>query len=460
MQNDTEKRLSNGLALLPLIVFIAAFLGSGIIMSLMGVFKPFSQMPSIAAALLAVITAFVLYPGKYNDRMKVFLDGVGRPNIMTLFVIFFMAGAFSNVMQSMGGVDSVVNLCLTLLPAKYIVPGTFLVLGTFLIGCVISFASGTSMGTAVTVPPIALGIVEKAGVPLAVTMAAVLGGAMFGNQLSMLSDLAMTATSELNFSIKDKMAYNCILVIPPFLLTIIILLFTAAPSSASIEIGEYSIMKIVPYVLVLILAMTGMSVVLCLGIGTLLGGIIGMVYGLYTPVTFCQGVANGAVGMGSLMILAMLIGGMSYMVDKMGGINFIVDNVVKAAKSEKSAHACIAVMAGLIVTAICNDTITVMIACPFAKEICKKYKLDPRAAGVSITVMAAALGPLLPWSAFTLTVQNLANQAGHSLTIMDTWPVSYYPILLIVFTFISMWIPYPMKALKKPWDFDSNCVSE
>ena len=280
MQNDTEKRLSNGLALLPLIVFIAAFLGSGIIMSLMGVFKPFSQMPSIAAALLAVITAFVLYPGKYNDRMKVFLDGVGRPNIMPLFVIFFMAGAFSNVMQSMGGVDSVVNLCLTLLPAKYIVPGTFLVLGTFLIGCVISFASGTSMGTAVTVPPIALGIVEKAGVPLAVTMAAVLGGAMFGNQLSMLSDLAMTATSELNFSIKDKMAYNCILVIPPFLLTIIILLFTAAPSSASIEIGEYSIMKIVPYVLVLILAMTGMSVVLCLGIGTLLGGIIGMVYGL------------------------------------------------------------------------------------------------------------------------------------------------------------------------------------
>ena len=454
MQNNTEKRLSSGLALLPFIVFIAAFLGSGIIMSLMGVFKPFSQMPSIAAALLAVITAFILYPGKYNDKMKAFLDGVGRPNIMTLFVIFFMAGAFSNVMQSMGGVDSVVNFCLTLLPVKYIV------LGTFLIGCVISFASGTSMGTAVTVTPIALGIVERAGVPLGVTMAAVLGGAMFGNQLSMLSDLTMTATSELNFSIKDKMAYNSVLVIPPFLLTIIILLFTAAPASASIEIGEYSIMKIVPYILVLILAMTGMSVVLCLGIGTLLGGIIGMVYGLYTPVTFFQGVANGAVGMGNLMILAMMIGGMSYMVDKMGGINFIVDNVVKAAKSEKSAHACIAIMAGLIVTAICNDTITVMIACPFAKEICKKYKLDPRAAGVSITVMAAALGPLLPWSAFTLTVQNLADQAGHALTILDTWPVSYYPILLIVFTFISMWIRYPMKALKKPWDFENNCVSQ
>lgn len=450
--NEVGKRPSSGLALLPFIVFVAAFLGSGIVMSIMGVFKPFSQMPSIAAAMLAVITAFILYPGKFSDRMQTFLEGVGRPNIMILFVIFVMAGAFSGVMKSMGGVDSVVNLCLTLLPAKYIV------LGTFLIGCVISFASGTSMGTAVTVTPIALGIVDKAGVPLAVTMGAVLGGAMFGNQLSMLSDLAMTVTSGMDFKMKDKMAYNYALVIPPFVATIILLLFTATPGSASIEIGSYSIAKILPYIVVLVLAMTGMSVVLCLGIGTLLGGIIGLAYGIYSPVTFCQEVATGATGMGSLIILAMLIGGLSYMVDKMGGINYIVDNVGKAAKSSKSAHACIALMAGLIVTAICNDTITVMISCPFAKEICNKYKLDPRAAGVTVTVMAAALGPLLPWSAFTLTVQNLASQAGHTLSIMDTWPVSYYPILLIVFTFISMWIPYPMKALKKKWNFEKDCA--
>lgn len=386
--------------------------------------------------------------------MKVFTEGIGRPNIMTMFIIFIMAGAFSTVMKSMGGIDSIVNLCLTLMPAKYIV------LGTFLISCVISFASGTSAGTGLTVTPIALGIVDKAGVPIGVTMAAVMGGALFGNQLSMLSDLSMTVTSGLGIKMKDKMAYNYILVIPPLILTIVLLMFTAAPGSASIEIGEYSLLKILPFVIVIGLAMTGMSVILCLGLGIVLGGIIGIATGSFSPVSFFQEVSNGAIGMGNLIIVALLIGGLSYMVDKMGGINFIVDNVGKAAKTSKSAHMCIATMVALVTAAICNDTITVMISCPFAGEICQKFKLDPRRAGVTITAIAAALGPLLPWSSTILVTQSLAAQAGYTVSIADVWPVSFYPVLLILFTLISAWIPYPAKALRKPWNFETGCVDE
>lgn len=433
---STDKRISSGIALLPLIVFIAFFLGCGIILSFMGVDKPFNQLPAIVAAYVSTVIAFILYKGTFSEKLGVFLEGVGRKNISIVLIIFILAGAFAGVSKAMGGVDSVVNFCLSFIPHK------FIVMGVFFIGCIISFASGSSLGTLATLIPIAIGIVEATGLGIPVVMSAVMSGAVFGNQLSPISDCSIAVTSGMGINVKDKTKYNIVVALPAFIIAIILFMISGmANSSTNITVGEYSLIKIMPYVLVLALSIIGISVIICLSAGILLSGIIGLVYGSFTPISFFTEISNGAVGMGSVIILIIIVSGMAYMVDKMGGINFIVDKLTKVARDSKSAHLSIAALAALTQCCVANDTVTTIITSPLAKEICDKFNVDPRKAGVTITVMAAALAPLLPWSGFTFTAQGLVSQAGYSVSIADTFPLTYYPILLILFAVIFILIP-------------------
>ena len=450
-----ETRNSNGLALLPFVVFIIVFLGSGIILSIQGVFKPFSQFPPLIAAYLAIFAAFMLHRGPMNEKLNLLLEGISRPNISLVVIIFALAGAFAGTAKGMGGVDSVVNLCLSVVPQKYIV------MGVFLIGCIVSFASGSSLGTATMIAPIALGIVSTTGIPLAPTMGAVMSGGMFGNQLSPISDCTIAATTGMGVSIKDKSKYNIILVIPALIISSALFMMSTTGNISAFEIGPYSFIKILPYVAVLGLAMTGTSVVICLSAGILLAGVIGIGYGDYTLITFTQAAANGAIGMGNNILLVMLIGGISYMVDKMGGINFIVNKLNRVGKSKTSGHLSIVFLSLLVMLCVANDTVTIMIVCPLAKEICKKFRVDPRLVSVTIPVVAAAFSPLSPWSGFTFTVQGLVSQAGYELSFIDSFPVTYYPIILTVITVIAIFIPaLSSKVFKSEWDFENNCVKE
>ncbi|WP_455580498.1 Na+/H+ antiporter NhaC family protein [Dysosmobacter sp.] len=205
MENkQTDIRKANGLALLPFVAFIVVFLGSGIILSFQGVFKPFSQFPPLAAAFIAIITAFLIHRGTGKEKLNLLLEGIARPNIALVVLIFALAGAFSGAAKGMGGVDSVVNLCLSIVPQRYII------MGVFVVGCVVSFASGSSLGTATMIAPIALGIVEATGIPLAPTMGAVFSGGMFGNQLSPISDCTIASTTGMGVSLKDKTKGNTV----------------------------------------------------------------------------------------------------------------------------------------------------------------------------------------------------------------------------------------------------------
>lgn len=450
-----ETRLSNGLALLPFVVFIIAFLGSGIILNYQGVFKPFSQFPPLVAVYLAIITAFILYRGTMQEKMNLLLEGISRPNLSMIVVIFALAGAFGGVARGMGGVDSVVNLCLSVVPQK------FVVLGAFFIGCIVSFASGSSMGTATIIVPITLGIVTTAGIPLAPTMGAVMSGCMFGNQFSPVSDTTITSATSMGVSIKDKTKYNAVLVVPAVIIAAILFIASAVGNAPAFEVGPYTLAKVFPYIIVLGLALTGTNVVICLSAGILLAGIIGVTYGDYTLITFVQAAADGAIGMGNNVLLVLLIGGMSYMVDKMGGVNFLVDKLGSLGKTKTSSHLCIAALSLLVMLCVANDTITIMIVCPVAREICKKFHIDPRIVSVTVPVVATAFSPLSPWSGFTFTVQGLVSQAGYDLTFFDTFPVTYYPIILTIIAVVAIFIPsLSSKVFKKEWDFENDCVKE
>ena len=452
MEGQSPKRVSKGLALLPFIVFVVVFLGSGIILNIQGVFKPFSQFPPLAAAYIAIIVAFLLHKGTGKEKLNLLLEGIARPNIALVVLIFALAGAFSSVAKGMGGVDSVVNLCLTIIPQKYII------MGVFVIGCIVSFASGSSLGTATMIAPIALGIVEATGVPLALTMGAVFSGGMFGNQISPISDCTIASTTGMNVSLKDKNKYNVVLAIPALLISAALFMTKTADAAATMTIGSYSLLKILPYIAVLGLSVTGVSVVTCLSVGILLAGIIGIAVGDYTIITFLQGAANGAIGMGSMILLVMLIGGIAYMVDKMGGINFIVDKLSGVGNSSKSGHLIIVVLTVLVMLCVANDTVTIMIVCPLAKEICKKFRVDPRCVSVTIPVFAAAISPLCPWSGFTFTLQGLVNQAGFDLSFVDTFPVTYYPLVLCAITVAAIFVPIAAKKVfKTEWDYENNC---
>lgn len=455
MNPKSEKRLSNGWALLPFIVFIVVFLGSGVILGIQGVFKPLSQFPPLVAAYVAIITAFILHKGSVSEKLNTLLEGISRPNVALVVIIFALAGAFASVAKGMGGVDSVVNLCLTVVPHKYII------MGVFIVGCVVSFASGSSLGTATMIAPIALGIVSTAGIPLGPTMGAVLSGGMFGNQLSPISDCTIASTTGMGVSTKDKSKYNVIIMIPALILSAVLFMMSTTDATSAFEIGSYSLIKILPYIAVLGLAMTGTSVIVCLSAGILLAGIIGIAYGDYTFITFTQAISGGAIGMGSNILLVMLISGISYMVDKMGGINFIVDRLSQVGKSTTSGHLSIAFLTLLVMLCVANDTVTIMIVCPLAVEICKKFRVDPRLVSVTVPVIAAAFSPLCPWSGLNFTVQGLANEAGYALTYFDTCPSTYYPMVLSIIAIIAIFIPgLSTKIYKKEWDFEHDCVSE
>lgn len=449
---DNTERRSDGKALLPFLVFIVTFLGVGIILSIQGVFKPFSQFPALVAAYLGTITAFLLCKGSFSDRLKLFTEGVARPGVALTVIIFMLAGAFSSVSKAMGGVDSIVNLCLTLIPRR------FILMGVFFIGCVISFASGSSLGTVTTLAPIALGIVQASGVPLSVTCGALLSGGCFGNQLSPVSDCSVAVTTGMGVSMKDKTKYNLVVAIPAMIIAcVLFMLVGGGPSDAVMEIGDFNLVKIIPYICVLGLAIIGISVVICLSMGILLSGIIGIAYGNFTLLSFAQQINTGITGMSGVILLAMVISGIAYMVDKMGGINFIVDKLTGVAKTSRGAHLGIAALTAMNMLCIANDTVTIILTSPIAKDICNKFKIDPRAAAVTVPVMAATISPLCPWSGLTFTIQGMVSEAGYAISIVDTFPVTFYPIVLIIVTLVAACIPtLAAKLFKKPWDFEQD----
>lgn len=421
-----EKK-GRAVALLPIGVFLVIFLGSGVLTG------DFYSMPTIVAFLIALCVAFLQNRKvSFDEKIHIIAKGVGDDNIITMSLIFLCAGGFSGAVTAAGGVESTVNLGLSVLP-----PGVA-VAGLFVIGCFISVSMGTSMGTIAALAPIAVGISEKTGFAMAICIGAVVCGAMFGDNLSMISDTTIAAVKTQGCEMKDKFRENFLIVLPAAILTVLIFLFITRDGNAMVmEDLSFNIWRVVPYVLVLVGALIGINVFVVLIGGTILSVVVGIATGslAWDQIFLAIGgntviggqEISGVIGMYDITVISIIVACIVSLVKEYGGIHFILQWIHRMIKGEKGAELGIAGLALLVDACTANNTVAIVMAGPIAKEICEEYGVSPRRSASLLDIFTSVGQGLIPYGAQLLSAATLT-----ALIPFDILPYLYYPILMAV----------------------------
>ena len=403
-------------ALLPIGVFLVIFLGAGI------VFRDFYAMPAIVAFLIALFVAFLQNRKvSFDDKIRLIAKGVGEENIITMSLIFLCAGGFSGAVSAAGGVDSTVNLGLSLIPAHFIVSGLFI------ISCFISVSMGTSMGTIAALAPIAVGVSEEAGFPLAVCIAAVVCGAMFGDNLSMISDTTIAAVKTQGCEMKDKFKANFLIVLPAAVITAVFFWFITRDMSYDIASSEYNLLQVIPYLVVLIGALIGINVFVVLIAGTVLSLVVGVGTGTIALSEMFTVVGDGVVSMYDITVISIIVACIVSLMKEYGGIHFILGWIHKRIRGEKGAEFGIASLALLVDACTANNTVAIVMAGPIAKEISEEYHVSSRRSASLLDIFTSVGQGLIPYGAQLLSAASLT-----ALTPFEIIPYLYYPILMAV----------------------------
>lgn len=415
MTNKTEVKdqiPANALALLPLMLFLSIFLGSGIYYHLQGTDYAFYQVQAPVAALPAVLLGVVLgvliLRRSLSASVETLLRGAGHETIMAMCMIYLLAGAFSAVTSATGGVEATVALALRFIPESLLLPGLFLV------AAFISTAMGTSMGTIAALTPIALGIAETAGLPLPLVAGTVLGGAMFGDNLSFISDTTIAATRSLGCRMRDKFAANFYIALPAALVALV-LLWYAPGGSLTPEPGELQILKVIPYVAILIMALTGLNVFVVLPVGLVLAGLIGMQTGNDYGLTSLTGdVWTGFTKMQEIFILSIMIGGLGALMKEQGGLAFIVGKVETLIRrfsrngiNRAIAEGGIACVVALTNLCTANNTVAIIVSGDVARNLTERNKLPPRHAASTLDIFSCVIQGVIPYGAQVLLVSSI-----------------------------------------------------
>ncbi|HHV17641.1 MAG TPA: Na+/H+ antiporter NhaC family protein [Thermoanaerobacterales bacterium] len=421
----------NPISLLPLGVFLALFLGAGIYFNVKGVEFAFYQLPAPVAAIVGIIVAFIIGKGSMDEKMDTFVGGVGESNIIIMCMIYLLAGGFSAVASAMGGVDSTVNFGLSVIPPSLILPGLFV------IAAFVATAMGTSMGTIGAVAPIAVDMAIKAQLPVAVAVGAVVGGAMFGDNLSMISDTTIAATRTQGCEMRDKFIMNFKIALPAAILTLIVMIIFGVSGQIPTDL-DYSFIKILPYISVLVLALMGINVFLVLIIGTVLGGIIGLIDGSFTLIAYTQTIYEGFTSMQEIFILSLLIGGLAALISKEGGIDYLLNAISSRITSVKGAEFGIAALVSVADICTANNTVAIVITGPMAKEIADENGVDPRRSASLLDIFSCVWQGIIPYGAQLL----LAGQLSE-LSPLQIMPSLYYPYLLGVMGILAIVFGFP-----------------
>jgi len=419
----TEIKKGNPLALLPLGVFLVLFVGSGLITG------DFYKMPSLVAFLIAGGVA-LLFNRKVSleEKMNIFCKGAGDSNIILMVIIFLLAGAFSSVAKAMGGVDSTVNLSLSILPSN------LLVTGLFIIGCFISVSMGTSVGTIAALAPIGLGISEKTGIPVALVMGAVVGGAMFGDNLSMISDTTIAAVRTQGCELKDKFKVNFLIVLPAAIITAILLTVVTSGYSTTLNDNyNYELIKVLPYLLVLVGALCGVNVFALLGSGIIFASIVGLLTNSFDIFGLIEAISGGISGMYELSLLAITIGGVVSLIKFNGGIDYVLYFITSKINSKKGAEFGIAALVSVIDLCTANNTIAIVAAGPLAKDIADKYDIDKRKTASILDIFSSCWQGIIPYGAQLLTASGVA-----AISPVEIIPFLYYPGLMFICGILSI----------------------
>lgn len=415
-------------ALLPLFVFLVIYLFTSIALN------DFYKMPVLVAFLLSAVVAFVQYPFiPFSKKVDEFSHHMGDANIMLMCFIFLLAGAFAAISKSMGAVESTVNFALTYLSPSLIIAGLFL------IACFISISLGTSVGTVVALSPIAVGFNDSMPGVLAIALGAVVGGAMFGDNLSMISDTTIAATRTQNVEMRDKFKVNFWIALPPSIITFLIYAFSGTVTDSVVIAGEhpYSLIKIVPYVFVLVAALTGLNVIWVLLSGITLTAIIGMTTGSLDGWQAISSANAGMASMFELSITCILIGGIVGLIRYQGGIDFILYHVSRLIKTKRGGELGIASLTALVNAAIANNTITILIVGPLAKTIADKNEIDGKRSASILDTISCFVQGLLPYGAQLLAAVAIAQQ---KVTAFEIIGYMYYPFLLGIATLVFIFL--------------------
>lgn len=405
MDENRSSKKYGFIAFVPLLVFLALYIGFGLFFTAQGVPKAFKQFPRHVALLIGIFIAFLMNrKEKFGTKVDVFSKNAGNEGVMLIGLIYLLAGGFQGAAKAMGGVDSIVNLGLTYIPSALLIPGVFLM------SCFISTAIGTSMGTIAAMAPIAIGVATKSDLNLAVACSAVIGGAYFGDNLSIISDTTISATKGVGCEMKDKFRMNLLIAIPAAVFAFILYAIMGGRGTITGDL-EFHLIRIIPYIVVLITALTGMNVVAVLFVGIIMAGLIGILQGTLTFMTFVQSLGEGMEDMMSITIVAILISGLIGLIKYYGGIDWLINKITSRIKNRKGAEYGIGLLSGLLSISLVNNTIAIIISAPIAKEIGFQYKISPKRLASLLDIFACAFLALCPHDGGMLIVTGLSGVA-------------------------------------------------
>ena len=432
--NQPEKPTpkANPKALLPILLFLVVYLGNGIFFEYI---RPtegqmgFYVVSVVLAFSIALIAAFLQNRSlTFDEKIHICAQGIGDDNIVIMLFIFLMAGAFSGIASEAGGASSTANMLLNIIPGKFAVPGLFV------IACLISMAMGTSVGTISVLAPIACAVANNGGLSLPLCVGIVVGGAMFGDNLSFISDTTIAATKTQGVEMKDKFRTNIRVALPAALITLIILVIYAFVSGGvSVGTFEFNILQAIPYFIVLGMSILGINVFLVLIVGILLFVVVGILTGSLAYSTALASMGSGISGMFETMIVTILVASIAALMKENGGFEAILEFIRKKADSKRGGMYGIAFLTAFMDIATANNTVAIVIAAPIARDITKEYGVDPKQTASLLDTCSCIMQGIIPYGAQLLVAANIAK-----LTSVSLIPFLIYPFVLTVFVVASI----------------------
>ena len=429
-QGLSNRRMNGWLALSPLLVFLLAYLVSSLVA------RDFYKVPVAAAFIIATAYALLITrrAGKTDDRIAIFSKGAGDRNVLLMIWIFVLAGAFASTAKDIGAIDATVAATLKILPGKFVFAGLFLA------ACFISMSIGTSVGTIVALVPIATGLAQETGTAVPLMAAVVIGGAFFGDNLSFISDTTVAATKSLGCSMRDKFKVNLWIAAPAALAVTVLYVVIGLRVEAAPVVDSVQWIGLIPYLLVIGMALAGVNVVTVLAVGTIVNGIIGWCTGAFDWIGWMASIGNGIGSMGELIIVSLLAGGLLEIIRYNGGLDFIIDSLTRHIRGRRKAYLSVAGLVSLVNFCTANNTIAIITVGPLAKEISEKYGLDARKTASILDTFSCLVQGIIPYGAQMLMASGLAGVSAASII-----GNLYYPFALGLFAFLSILLRLPRR---------------
>lgn len=407
-------------SLLPLIVFVSVFIGSGIY------FNDFYKFPSPIAAIIGVIVALLIFKEPLNDKINTFIKGCGDSKIITMCIIYLLAGAFTTVTKAMGATDFLVSLGIGSISPE------FLIIGVFVISCVVSFSIGTSVGCIVALGPIVIGLAAYNQDALPLLAGSLLGGAMFGDNLSLISDTTIAATQSMDCKMKDKFIANFKIAISAALLTIVAIYFNQEEWVIKTTISQSNAYYLLlPYISIIVLSIIGLHVFIVLILSIILAVFIGIFTTDLFFIDYMKLTYEGFLSVNEIFILSLITGGLAALVEKAGGVDYIIHHIQKIIKGSKSAALAIGAVVSLVNVSVANNTVSIIITGPIAKKIAIDYHIDKAKATSILDIFSCIIQSILPYGAQVLILLSLTNM---KLGYLDLILSSYYTYFLLACT--------------------------